>query len=331
MSTNGVSQPQQPQTAAAPATAIVSTAHAPSGAVALAPKSIDDAIRLANMASEANLYGVKSPQEAFIRMATGMEVGLSPWQSLRSVYVIENRPSMSADLMVALCLRARDICESFQLIESTDAVATYETKRVGQAVKRMSWTIDQSRQAGLLTKANWKNYPAAMLRARCSAALARAVYPDLTLGLYTPDEITDGSAPTGPVTTMTANGEVIAEGSSPATTAPARDFQAEMQALIDQVAAVRNAEEKKALRTAIDKSDLPQDMLLKVQEAYTARFIARRAQQPAGAAAQPQGTAGSAPAAAAPPPATTTQPAPVDAPAAESAPAKPMREIGEEG
>ena len=31
-------------------------------------------------------------------------------------------------------------------------------------------------------------YPAAMLRARCSAALLRAVYPDLALGVYEQDE-----------------------------------------------------------------------------------------------------------------------------------------------
>src|SRR5690606_1638755 len=34
-------------------------------------------------------------------------------------------------------------------------------------------------------------HPAAMLRARASAALARAVYPDVAMGIYDPDEALD--------------------------------------------------------------------------------------------------------------------------------------------
>src|SRR5690606_17440997 len=45
--------------------------------------------------------------------------------------------------------------------------------------------------AGLTGRQNWKAHPAAMLRARASAALARAVYPDVAMGIYDPDEALD--------------------------------------------------------------------------------------------------------------------------------------------
>src|SRR5690606_27529948 len=44
---------------------------------------------------------------------------------------------------------------------------------------------------GLTGRSNWKAHPAAMLRARASAALARAVYPDVAMGIYDPDEALD--------------------------------------------------------------------------------------------------------------------------------------------
>jgi hypothetical protein len=58
--------------------------------------------------------------------------------------------------------------------------------------------MEDARRANLVGRQNWKAHPAAMLRARCAAALARAVYPDLLLGVYEEsegEEIVAGAAP----------------------------------------------------------------------------------------------------------------------------------------
>src|SRR5690606_14566168 len=83
-------------------------------------------------------------------------------------------------------------CKYFRLVESTDERATYETLREGEPEPtRITWTIQQAAKAGLTGRQNWKAHPAAMLRARASAALARAVYPDVAMGIYDPDEALD--------------------------------------------------------------------------------------------------------------------------------------------
>jgi hypothetical protein len=106
-------------------------------------------------------------------------------QSLRSIHVIEGKPSCSADLILALCKRRPEVCRYFRLVRSDATVATYETLRDGRpAPTTLSFTIEQAKSASLTGKDNWKKYPEAMLRARCIAALARAVYPDLVLGVY---------------------------------------------------------------------------------------------------------------------------------------------------
>jgi hypothetical protein len=95
---------------------------------------------------------------------------------------------MSADLAVALTKR-HPSCRYFRVVSSDDKAATYETLREGDPEPtRMAFTAEQARQAGLGGD-NWRRYPAAMLRARCSLALARAVYSDIMLGVYDPDEL----------------------------------------------------------------------------------------------------------------------------------------------
>jgi hypothetical protein len=89
-------------------------------------------------------------------------------------------------------------------VRSDAQVATYQTKRRGEPEPTtMSFSWEDAQRAGVTGKDNWRKYPAAMLRARCITALARAVYPDLAMGIYDPDEL-------GDVTPAPGNYEVVA-------------------------------------------------------------------------------------------------------------------------
>ncbi|MCI0673776.1 MAG: hypothetical protein L0Y64_25280, partial [Myxococcaceae bacterium] len=130
------------------------------------------------------------PQDVLVVLLTGKELGLGPMQSLRGIHVVDGKAVLSADLIVGLCVRERSVCRYFRLLTSTDKEAVYETHREGAPeATRLSFTLAQAQQANLTGKQNWRQYPAAMLRARCAAALARAVFPDLMAGVYDPDEL----------------------------------------------------------------------------------------------------------------------------------------------
>src|SRR3954468_11150245 len=161
-------------------------------AEAYEPRDITEALRVADVMVKSRLLGSKvaTPEQAFVIMATGKELGLTAMQSLRSIHIIEGKPSCSADLLLALCKRESRICKYFRLVKSDEKIATYETHREGESrPTTLSFTIAEAQQAKLTGKDNWQKYPAAMLRARCIAALARAVYPDLVLGIYETDEM----------------------------------------------------------------------------------------------------------------------------------------------
>lgn len=137
----------------------------------------------------------KRPQDALLAVLTGRDLGLSAAQSVRAFHVIEGKPSLSADAMVAVCVARKDLCAFFRTVESTSEKCVVETQRVGEpGPRRLAFSMDDARRAGIAGRGPWKAYPAAMLRARAKSALARDTYPDLLLGIYDPDEL-DGYSP----------------------------------------------------------------------------------------------------------------------------------------
>lgn len=156
------------------------------------PSTFKEVIDLAAVLSQAAIIPSAlrgKPNDVAAIVLHGASLGIDAMSAIRSMHIIEGKPTLSADLMVGLAKRS-PVCEHFTLVESTDLIATYETKRRGdpRSVK-MSFTIEQARAANLLGKSIWKAYPAAMLRARAASALARAVYPDIFAGVYDPDEL----------------------------------------------------------------------------------------------------------------------------------------------
>lgn len=131
------------------------------------------------------------PGDVLATILTGAELGLAPMQSLRALQVIDGRVALSAEAQVAL-VRRSDVCSEFRLVESTALRAVYSAKRKGDTeATTLSWTMEQAQRAGLGGSKAWQRYPEAMLRARCASALCKAVFSDVLLGVYDPDELAD--------------------------------------------------------------------------------------------------------------------------------------------
>jgi hypothetical protein len=160
------------------------------------PNDIQQVRQLAKDAIGSGFCGFKRAEDAMLAILTGRDLGFSAAQSLRAFHVIEGKPTLSADAMVAACVSRKDVCEYFRTVESTGRICTVETKRAGEGgPRRLSFTIEEAQAANLTGKGNWGKYPAAMLRARAKSALARDVYPDLLMGLYDPDELANVERP----------------------------------------------------------------------------------------------------------------------------------------
>jgi hypothetical protein len=135
------------------------------------------------------LRGKDKVPDVVVQILAGQELGLSPMASIRGVHIVQGKPILSADTMVALILGS-GLCEYFICSEETDTKVTFETKRKGAPQpQRFTWSDEDTKIAGLNTKDSWRLYKRQMRRARCRAVLARDVYPDVLAGCYDPDEI----------------------------------------------------------------------------------------------------------------------------------------------
>jgi hypothetical protein len=126
-----------------------------------------------------------TPEQAYLSLLAGRELGLSDVQSLRLVQAIEGRISLTAQAMGGLLQRAGG---SIIWHESTDAVADVEV-RFGGSVRRTRWTIDMAKRAGLAGRGTWNKYPMAMLSARALSDACRYAAPSVLAGVYDPEEL----------------------------------------------------------------------------------------------------------------------------------------------
>jgi hypothetical protein len=172
------------------------------------PASYGAATQMAADFAGSKLTKCRTKEQALLVMATGHELGIPATTALRMIYVADfgqgDQVALSADLMVALCLRSSQ-CEYFRCDESTDEKATYVAKRKGDPERTATFTLKDKERAKLGKvgagkdegATNWAKYPRVMLRHRAAAELAREVFPDVIGGFYVEDELRE-SGPSAP-------------------------------------------------------------------------------------------------------------------------------------
>jgi hypothetical protein len=135
----------------------------------------------------------RRPDAVLACVLHGTELGMGPMQSLHAIDVIQGKPTLKPEAM-----RARVLANGhhFQVTRLTDKAVAVKGWRRGQSPAdglEVEWTMDRAKMAKLLGKSNWETYPRAMLLARATAELCRAIFPDVLSGLsYTADELGDG-------------------------------------------------------------------------------------------------------------------------------------------
>lgn len=180
-----------------------------------------DMERMAAVIAQSGLFGVKTQVQALALMLLAQSEGLHPVTAARDYHVIQGRPTLKADTMLA----------RFQAAGGTVKWDSYTDKAVsatfshphGGSVK-VEWTIDQAKAAKLTGKDVWQQYPRAMLRARVISEGIRTVYPGVLSGMYTPEEVRD-------IVEVQGTAETSGPDHSAPTPVSVRDFDDEIQSM----------------------------------------------------------------------------------------------------
>lgn len=130
------------------------------------------------------------PADILIAMQMGSEIGLKPMQSLQNIAVVNGRPTIWGDAVVAICQSSgmlEDITE-----EVTDDYATVTVKRAGQEPHSVTFSMADAKQAGLSGKAGpWTQYPKRMMKNRARAFALRDKFADVLSGFGITEEEKD--------------------------------------------------------------------------------------------------------------------------------------------
>ena len=137
------------------------------------------------------------PANCFVAIQWGLECGLAPLQALQSIAVINGKPSMYGDALLAM-VRADSRCLGVHE-EQKDGLAVCIIKRKHsdgsvEEIKR-TFSMKQAQQAGLSNRPTWKAYPQRMLQHRARGNAIRDAFPDVIHGLISTEEAQDYDEP----------------------------------------------------------------------------------------------------------------------------------------
>lgn len=131
---------------------------------------------------------IDTPEKAIVTMMKSQELGIGTMEGFSSLYVVHGKVSMDSQLMLALIMRS-GLLEDYK-VEQTPTSCTVTMKRKGiSSSQSRTWDYKRAKNAGLVGSTSYKKHLPTMLQWRAVAEVGRALFPDIILGGYTPDEM----------------------------------------------------------------------------------------------------------------------------------------------
>lgn len=134
------------------------------------------------------------PENILLAIQWGMEVGLAPLQAIQNIAVINGKPSVYGDALLAMVKGSPvcdDVVERFEGSGDT-LTAICEAKRIGKAPVIARFSVADATTAALWRKAGpWTQYPRRMLQMRARGFALRDAFPDILRGVITREEADD--------------------------------------------------------------------------------------------------------------------------------------------
>jgi hypothetical protein len=163
-----------------------------------APTTMQEAVQFSEMLASSSMvpkaYQGK-PMDVLVCVQWGYELNLAPMAALQNIAVINGKPSVYGDTMLAL-VQASAVCEDieeyFEGEGTANPVAVCVASRKGRKPVTARFSRDDAQRAGLWNKVGpWQAYPKRMLQMRARGFALRDAFPDILKGLVSAEEAHD--------------------------------------------------------------------------------------------------------------------------------------------
>ena len=162
----------------------------------LAPRTLSEAMEYANLIADSGMVPKNfqgRPADVLVAVQMGAELGLPPTQALQNIAVVNGRPCLWGDAVLAI-VKASSLCQYVrEYFDPLTCVATCVTKRLGdeEEIKR-TFSYEDAKLAGLWAKQGpWTQYPQRMTQMRARSWAVRDAFPDLLRGIAVREEQMD--------------------------------------------------------------------------------------------------------------------------------------------
>ena len=155
------------------------------------PNNLGQAWKLADILSKTSFSaGHKSAQDIFICISMGQQIGLNPFQAVQNISVINGRPTLWGDALLAVCQSHPEYAGVEMSFDEETQTATCKALRKGKPPVVESFSEAEAKQARLWGKSGpWSQYPTKMLKNRARTWALRTQFADALLGLISSEEL----------------------------------------------------------------------------------------------------------------------------------------------
>jgi hypothetical protein len=130
---------------------------------------------------------IKTPETAVAIMLKARELGIGPMEAFEGIHVIKGRPTVSPQLQLTLIYRS-GLLQDMKVQPGPGRCTVTMVRRGGMSIVK-TFSVDDAKRAGLAGKDVWKSYPEQMCQWRAVGYCADILFPDVTGGMYRPEEM----------------------------------------------------------------------------------------------------------------------------------------------
>jgi hypothetical protein len=136
----------------------------------------------------------KDSAKAMVKIMAGQEIGVTPFQAVTGINIIQGKAAMGANLMAAKLkghpkydYRTKLSSESCTIVIRQLSHNRNDYEDIGE----FTFSMEDAKRQGLAGKDNWRKFPQNMLFARAISNAVRIYAPDVFNGtlVYEPDEL----------------------------------------------------------------------------------------------------------------------------------------------
>lgn len=157
-------------------------------------ESLREPMSIGKIFAESGMFpDVKSQAQAVVKILAGRELGLSPFESMKNIYLVNGKLAIQSNALASLIKSNNKYDYRVDVLTDQECKITFlrikgeKPEEVGTS----EFTFKDAAKAGLVNKDNWKSYPKNMLFARALANGVRFYCPDAACGWHVQEEYED--------------------------------------------------------------------------------------------------------------------------------------------